>query len=142
VGSLLIPNCEGGHGCRANGTGTGGQTSRIPGYNGIMEELFGLYGQLPNQTDPFNGKEPMDGQSIASLAKINNATALSQINWTGEEVRARLDVSCEGVEVARCAHCALRIVLDMHATSAVGQLLVDSELYRYCLALDYHHISI
>jgi hypothetical protein len=40
-----------------------------------MEEFFGLYDQLPNQTDPFNGKEPLDDQSIASLAKINNATA-------------------------------------------------------------------
>ena len=40
AGSLLIPNCEGGSGCRRNGTG--GQTSRLPGYNDIMEEFFGL----------------------------------------------------------------------------------------------------
>ena len=82
AGSLLIPNCEGGYGCRRNGTG--GQTSRLPGYNGIMEEFFGLYGQLPNQTDGQNGKGPFDDESIASLAKLDGEM-VGQINWTDEK---------------------------------------------------------
>lgn len=77
--SVMIPNCEGGYGCR-DGKGA----SRLPGFNAVMEEFFGLIDQLPNATDGTNGKEPGDDESISSLAKIAHRGTLAEINWTDE----------------------------------------------------------
>lgn len=83
-GAIMIPNCEGGKACQ-----DGNGSSRIPGYNGVMEEFFQSgQGQGPNHT--LN----KDDETIQSLPLLARKHTLADITRTDEHDK---DTSIQGL---------------------------------------------